>query len=152
MAALLRGSSPRLYATKNGPAFPTGPELKLRHRGCCGVRRIAPGQDRIEDERQKDEPDGKSSSFAKTFGYIERCNDVGNRKNEKPQKNPPRRTTSNFVQYDIIVDRHDRSPPRLSGLREDLPESCDHQNDDCQPDDHGSHADSGSGRITPGVI
>ena len=83
------------------------------------VARVAEAEDRTEDERQDQHADGEADTLAEVLARARLHDDHDDEVDERDeqQDEPPERLAGDLEEHDQVVDRDDRRPTRLAGLR-----------------------------------
>src|SRR5207248_8209174 len=91
------------------------------------VLRVAPCQDWIEDDPEEQQSDAEAHTLTEILRDADRDEDRGDDVHEwnDHEHDPPERLSRDLEQHDEVVNRDDRGPAWLAGLRENLPHGCD---------------------------
>src|SRR5438105_1851589 len=94
----------------------------------CGrlalIRRVAPRENRIEDEAEQRQPNAEPCALAEVLSDGNRHDEPHDDVHEgnEEQEDPPPRLSRDTEQHDPVVNRNEHGPARLSSLREYGPE------------------------------
>src|SRR4030095_15534380 len=137
--------------------FTTLTTLRANWRAVIGG--VAESEYRKEDRAEQCQSHAESRSFSEGFCDVDHHDDPDDeidQRDEEPQQ-PPAGPTGDLQKDIDVVNRDNRSPSRLPGLREHAPAPGDAHNDESQNEEHRHqaergvtvHISSGSGKNTP---
>lgn len=98
----------------------------------------AEAEDRVEDDAEEGQTDAEAGAFAEGLGDVDREDDRDDEvhKRDEKQEDPPTRTAADFKQDVEIVDGNDRRPTGLTGFDENLPDSNDSKDNECEVEEN----------------
>src|SRR5262245_46655070 len=100
-------------------------------RSRSNILRATEAQNWDKDEAEQKQTNTEANALPERLRQIDGDDDQDDEVHEwdKHKQEPPPRATDDFEQHDRIIDRDDRSPARLAGFGENLPERGDQEHD-----------------------